>query len=201
MARGKPREDAILRSTLELLEAGGYAALTMDAVASHARASKATLYRRWRGKPELVKAALDSLDAARARAVPDTGALRSDLLATMATLREQAGASYVAMMQDLVHASRHDSALASALRHHAKTEELSPFTLVLNRAVERRQLPARAPRALVHDVAEAMILRQLTLREPFDQAFMVRVVDEVLLPLLASEKSPAQRRSRAAVHR
>jgi AcrR family transcriptional regulator len=191
MARGKPREEAILSSTIELLKSVGYVALTMDGVAAHARASKATLYRRWRGKPELVKAALDSVDAARCQVVPDTGALRSDLIATMAALREQASAPYVAMMQDLVHAARHDTALERLLHQHAETEELSPFSLVLNRAVERKQLPRSAPRALVHDVAEAMILRQLQLGAPFDRAFIVRVVDEVLLPLLRGKRSRA----------
>ena len=48
------REDEILDATLDLLLEVGYDRLTMDAVARRARASKATLYRRWDGKPSLV---------------------------------------------------------------------------------------------------------------------------------------------------
>jgi len=59
---GEPREGAILAATVQLLQAVGYGALTIDGVAAEAHASKATVYRRWRGKAELVKAALDSLD-------------------------------------------------------------------------------------------------------------------------------------------
>ena len=52
------RELQILEATLEVLDEVGYDLLTMDAVASRAKASKATLYRRWKGKPELVVAAI-----------------------------------------------------------------------------------------------------------------------------------------------
>ncbi len=58
MVRGEARTDAILDSALELMAATGYDRLTMDAVASRAGASKATIYRRWPGKSELVTAAL-----------------------------------------------------------------------------------------------------------------------------------------------
>jgi AcrR family transcriptional regulator len=61
--RGRPRsqasEDAILEATLELLAQGGYGAVTVDKVAAIANASKATIYRRWRSKENLVIAAFE----------------------------------------------------------------------------------------------------------------------------------------------
>ena len=67
--------------TLELLQEHGYDRLALDAVATTARASKATLYRRWPTKAELVLAAF--VEGTRQVAVdPDTGTLRGDLLAT-----------------------------------------------------------------------------------------------------------------------
>jgi AcrR family transcriptional regulator len=72
------REQEILDAALEVLADSGYDRLTMDAVAHRAKASKATLYRRWNSKATLVVEAL-----ARAKGVPelpDTGDLRSDLL-------------------------------------------------------------------------------------------------------------------------
>ncbi len=185
MVRGKAREEALLTATIQLLTSVGYEALTMDAVAAHARASKATLYRRWAGKAELVKAALDSLDETDNDAIPETGRLRSDLLAVMHALRDKASASYVRLLQDLVHAARRDPQLAQLLRAHTEANELSPFDVVLRRAIGKKQLSSKAPLELVHDVAEAMILRQLQLEAPFDDAFVLRVVDGVLLPLLA----------------
>ena len=52
------REQEILDATLEVLGDVGYDRLTMDAVATRAKASKATLYRRWNGKVSLVIDAL-----------------------------------------------------------------------------------------------------------------------------------------------
>ena len=43
------REEEILDATVRLLVDVGYDKLTLDAVAAEARASKATLYRRWSG--------------------------------------------------------------------------------------------------------------------------------------------------------
>ena len=65
------REDEILDATVTLLMEVGYDRLTMDAVAARAKASKATLYRRWNGKVSLV---IDALHAAKEPgSVPDTG--------------------------------------------------------------------------------------------------------------------------------
>src|SRR3954452_17491342 len=73
------REQEILDAALEVLADVGYDRLTMDAVAQRAKASKATLYRRWNSKATLVVDAL-----ARTKPLPeapDTGDLRSDLVA------------------------------------------------------------------------------------------------------------------------
>src|ERR1700729_389630 len=86
--RGKPRERAILSAVISLLGETGYEAMTMDAVAARAHASKTTIYRRWPGKSELVRAAVDAYIAARVLPTPnqggeDRGSLRGDLLAVL----------------------------------------------------------------------------------------------------------------------
>ena len=76
------REREILEATLEVLADVGYDRLTMDAVATRARASKATLYRRWNTKVGLVIDALLSRRRRRGRPTPaaarrpDRGVLR-----------------------------------------------------------------------------------------------------------------------------
>ncbi len=184
MARGIAREEAVLAATIVVLQSHGYAGLTLDRVAAEARASKATIYRRWSGKAELVKAALDALDASDQAAVPDTGALRSDLLAVVRSLREKASPSYLAMMTDVVAAARHDTALAELLRAHVEDDTLSPFRAVLLRAKQRGAIARSVDDALVHDVAEAMIVQRLQRGRRLDAAFAARLVDGVLLPLV-----------------
>lgn len=126
-----------------------------------------------------MKAALDAHDARQSEALPDTGELRSDLYAVMRSLRERASESYLAMITGLIAAAKHDA----ALKEHVANEEVSPFLMSLQRAVDRRELAADADSELVHDVAEAMIMRQLTVGT-FDDTFIARVVDDVLLVLL-----------------
>lgn len=68
---------AILRVTYRLLEERGYAAVTTDDIAAEARVSKATIYRLWRTKQQLV------VDAARMRLgnvdAPDLGSFRAEV--------------------------------------------------------------------------------------------------------------------------
>src|SRR5581483_3007831 len=74
------REAEILDATLEILATSGYDRLTMDAVATAAKASKATLYRRWDTKAQLVIDALVRAKGSVHLEPVDTGSLRGDLL-------------------------------------------------------------------------------------------------------------------------
>jgi AcrR family transcriptional regulator len=71
---------ALLVATLEVLRETGYDKLTIDQVVARVHASKATVYRRWSNKAELVCAAFAYSIRAEAP-MPDTGTLRGDLLA------------------------------------------------------------------------------------------------------------------------
>ena len=74
-----PRETELLRVALGILQDRGYHGLTVEAVAGAAHASKATIYRRWPSKSELILAAV--IEGTRQSAVaPNTGTLRGDLL-------------------------------------------------------------------------------------------------------------------------
>ena len=73
------REQEILDAALTLLDEVGYDRLTMDAVATAAKASKATLYRRWNVQGERSSSTPCSRQGGAAGRVPDTGSLRGDL--------------------------------------------------------------------------------------------------------------------------
>jgi AcrR family transcriptional regulator len=190
MARGEVRAEAILAATLAVVGEVGYEAASIDEIARRAGASKATLYRRWRNKAELVRAALDRLDAGHNEAIPDTGALRTDLLAVMASIRARATAGYLALITELALAARRDPDLAAALRSHVGDDELSPFREVLQRGKDRGELSPEVDPALIHDLAEAMIQRQVQVGGELDEAFALRVVDSVILPLISRGGRP-----------
>ena len=74
-----PSRDGVIRAAiLRLLAEVGYGALTMDAVAAEAGVGKATIYRRWRTKQDLVVDTIADLNRVDAMP-PDTGSLEDDL--------------------------------------------------------------------------------------------------------------------------
>lgn len=184
--RGEPREQAILTAVISLLGEAGYEAMTMDAVAARAHASKATIYRRWPGKAELVRAAVDAHIAGRVPVDRDTGSLRGDLLAVLQAMRSHLTPEFMAMMSGLVHAMRTDSELAGRLRSLIDQDPVAEQ--IIGRAVRRGELPAAAEQklaSLVHEVIEAQLFRQLMTSAELDAAFARHVVDDVILPLVA----------------
>lgn len=90
---GRPRDpsrDAVLvEATLTLLAEGGYAGLTMEAVACRAGVGKATLYRRWSSKEQLVVDALASLTEPSDAVAP--AGVRDQLVAMLEAVRRKHG--------------------------------------------------------------------------------------------------------------
>jgi len=87
---GRPRsaeaDSAILYATLDLLVEDGYRALSMESVRQRAGVGKATLYRRYSGKAELVAAAVERLTP-NFGAPDDTGSFRGDFEALLELLQ------------------------------------------------------------------------------------------------------------------
>jgi AcrR family transcriptional regulator len=79
---GRPRseqaEQAIIDAALELFGERGVEGVCVEAVAARAGVGKATIYRRWPSKEELLMAALGSMKAPMSD--PDTGNVRDDLI-------------------------------------------------------------------------------------------------------------------------
>ena len=79
--RDEAREQAILEAAIDLLAEVGYEAMSIESVAVRAKSSKATIYRRYRSKDELVSDAIATLVSEIT--IPDTGSTRADLRALM----------------------------------------------------------------------------------------------------------------------
>jgi AcrR family transcriptional regulator len=176
--------EAILQATIALVGELGYERTSMDAVARRAGAGKATIYRRWPNKAQLVKAALDHYDRGRLPVSPDTGSLRDDLLALVGQLAALATPAHIALMHGLATAMRCDPELAAALQAHVQEEDQQPALPLVERAVARGEVWRPARPEVLDEVLEAMLIRQLQLGLPLDAAFGRHVVDHVLLPLL-----------------
>jgi AcrR family transcriptional regulator len=188
--RGAVREDAILRATLELLAESGYDALTIDAVAARARASKATIYRRWPGKAALVITAVRRHAGQPAAAVPDTGSLRSDLRAALLAMRDTLVGQDAALILGLLIAMHRDPELAGAVREQVLAAKREVFDAVIGRAAARGEVPASTDRALLAEISSAVVFsRLLVTGEPLDEEFTDHLVDAVLMPAIERPSS------------
>jgi len=188
--RGDVREEAILQVTLELLAEVGYDQLTIDGVAARAHCSKATIYRRWQGKAELVITAVRRHSAPPPQPAPGTGSLREDLLAALEAMRSSLAGQDTALLLGLMTAMRHDRELAAVVREQVLDSKREVFGAAVARAVARGELPAGASHTLLAEISSAMLLsRLLVTSEPLDAAFAQELVDDVLLPLLRHQRS------------
>jgi len=188
LPRGRPRDasrdDALREAALSVLAEVGYRALTMDAVAATARAGKATIYRRWDSKLDLVIDSCNQLVSEHIPA-PDTGSLAGDLrefLLSFATfLSGPAGKAAQALVGELPH----EPELAEAFRKSFLRSQRDVLRAVLERAAARGELGEEAPKGMAVELAGAALTYRLMLTgDPLDAAFVDRLVDQVLVPLL-----------------
>jgi AcrR family transcriptional regulator len=188
-ARGAAREAAICDAALELLAEVGYDRMSMDAVATRAHASKATIYRHWPGKYELVLNAVRSR-AAGQHAPVDTGSLRGDLLTILRALADGIGAEDAALLVGALRAMRAAPELGSCMRDQMIEDKRSLARAIVARAVARGELPPEADPDLLHEVAPSLVFFRLLISgRPVDEPFLEHVVDDVLIPLLTYKRA------------
>lgn len=179
------REEAILGATLELLAETGYEALRLDAVASRAKASKATLYRHWPGKAELVVDAVRCYEQADVADEVDTGSLRGDVLATVTAMRDMMSGEMGQLIAGLVAPLQKDPELARVVRTSMLEDKQQITRRMLDRAVARGELPADTDPTIFPEVAPAIVFMQIFLNaEPVDDAYLIHLTDDILIPLM-----------------
>ncbi|MFD3450748.1 TetR/AcrR family transcriptional regulator [Streptomyces sp. NPDC058691] len=178
------REQELYGAVIDLLREAGYDALTMDAVAVRTRSSKATLYRQWSSKQNLVATALKRGKAVHVENV-DTGSLPGDLH-ELADRIGDGSAVDVPLIRGLAHAFAINSNLAEALRQHMIEPKLTGVRQMLGRAADREEIEADVPAAdfMPHMMLGAVVTHRLLEDMEVDAAFMHRYIDAVALPAL-----------------
>jgi AcrR family transcriptional regulator len=179
------REQEILAATLEVLADVGYDRLTMDAVAAAAKASKATLYRRWTNKCTLV---IDALQHAKSPGeVPDTGSLREDLLAAFCGVGGLSDPHAVANFSSVLTAISRDPEFAAAFRRDVIGPKIAFSKAIWERARDRGEVRADLDLDLIEPALAGIVLhRVFILGEAPDLDLITRVVDQILLPAATS---------------
>ncbi|WP_270889578.1 TetR-like C-terminal domain-containing protein [Pedococcus sp. 5OH_020] len=181
------RERQILEATLETLVELGYDKLSFDAVAAAAKASKATLYRRWRTKVDLVIDALQLMLGVEADRYPDTGSLRGDLIAQACAKGGIADERPIQIFGALLTSMHRDPEFHDAVVTRLVAPKLAVTLQTFRAAQERGEIGKGADLSLLASILPAMSLHEamLTGSGP-SRDRLIALVDSVVLPSCAA---------------
>ncbi|ALE05253.1 AcrR family transcriptional regulator [Arthrobacter sp. ERGS1:01] len=183
--RDHTRDPEILEAALAVLAETGYDGMTIDMVAARAKAGKATLYRRWPSKAELVLDAVACLkmgDTDPAH-LPDTGTLRGDLVAMIKPHSIEANERKLQIMAGLMSMLSRSPELMEAATATIVEPRVAVNRVFMGRAVARGEIADTLDVEMLSLVTPAMAaFRVLVLKKPVDREFLISMIDGVLLP-------------------
>ena len=184
------RECELLAVTLRLLRQHGYDGLTVDDVAAEARASKATVYRSWPTKAELVLAAfIEGIQ--QDDDPPDTGTLRGDLVALGDMICGHAR-EHAATIRAVLGEFNRNPALNTALQRFLAGRKAITHDIV-TRAVGRREIDAAAIDSDLWDVLPGyLIYRAVIQNRPPTRKTVRSLVDDVVMAGLGGQRCAGQ---------
>jgi AcrR family transcriptional regulator len=196
-AMGRPRDEradrAIRLATLKLMAETSAHGLRVDDVAARAGVGKATIYRRYRSKDELIMDAIAGLVSEIS--IPDTGGTRSDLLALMrGAVEVYRGSLEAAVMPTVVEAMSRDVELARLVREEFLARRRAALQEVLQRGIERGDLRRDLDIELALDVLGGpLFYRLLITGGPIDEQ-LADGVDELILRGLAPQTTSRRKK-------
>ena len=180
---GRPRsiecDSAILDATLLEYAQRGFEGLSVDSVAVRAGVSKATIYRRFPSKTELVIAAARSLCETAPK--PDCGSLRADLAATLEYLRMMLTdpVSGAVKRQLLTDAQMHEE-LAATHADLVRSRRESAFA-IFRRGMERGEMLPGADVEFAADLLSGpLFYRHLVMHAPITDEYIAQVIDSFM---------------------
>lgn len=183
--RDHTRDPEILDAALEVLAETGYDGMTIDMVAARAKAGKATLYRRWASKAELVIDAVACMkkgDLVHSE-LPDTGTLRGDLVAMIKPHSIEDGEKKLQIMAGLMSMLSREPELAEAANAAIVEPRAAVNRVLMHRAIERGEISADCDIDTLSLISPSMAAyRVLILRKPVDRAFLISLIDGVIMP-------------------
>ena len=191
---------AVLAETYRQLTAGGLSGVSIDEVARNSGVAKTTIYRHWPSRSALLIDACSRMGGPQT--VPDTGALRDDLMTLASTVAEQLqSAAWPSVIPSIIDAAERDPEIATmfSVLHESN---MAPFRAVLQHAKDRGDIRSEAS---VEDLVAAVVGPLFYLRwfskEPIENHFVESVVDAVVKSAGAVESTPAASAPRSAARR
>jgi AcrR family transcriptional regulator len=180
---GRPRDPAcdaaILQATLDVFAEEGYAGVNIDRVAARAGVGKATIYRRYSSKAELV------VEAVRCGAhvddwLPDTGDLRADLTSMMQPLIDRLRGDDAQLLTTFALERLHDPELNEQFDRLVIGKKREHLRHLVSSAIERGDIPRDVDVDLIAEALPALIWHHALYGLPLDDNLLERILDTVL---------------------
>jgi AcrR family transcriptional regulator len=183
-APGRPRSEhsrqAILASTLRLLQETGFSEMSIEAIAADANVGKATIYRWWPSKAALVADAFSN-GADQELRFPDTGSVRVDMSQQMHQLARVFRSKRGRIVAALVGGGQTDAELLEAFRERFLRPRRQEAYATLRRGIERGEIVEDVDLDLILDALYGpMYMRFLIRHDTLTDDFVARLCDLVL---------------------
>jgi hypothetical protein len=178
--RGDALECAIYDAVFHQLQLVGYTGLTMEG----SPPAPGPASRRWTGKQDLVVDAIDHALPSLAD-LPDHGDVREDLLDLLRRMAGMVNSPTGCALQCLLAEVDRDHQISALLHERVLAPRKRSFLAVLGRAADRGQVRREAASPLVAEVGLAMVVQRFLVDgPPVPDAYVVSVLDEVVMPML-----------------
>jgi AcrR family transcriptional regulator len=191
-SRSAKAHGAILRAAAELLGEVGFASMTIEEVATRAKASKATIYRRWPNKGTLaMDAAMAEIDAAAP--FPDTGSVVQDFRVQVAAVARVFSRPRIRhMLLGVVFEAQDDKELREAFRDRYMDPRRDQARAVLERGISRAEIRPDVDTEILFDqLYGALYFRLLVSGGPLNRRFTDKLVDQAFDGVRSEPMSPA----------
>lgn len=184
--RDHSRDAVILEATLDVLAETGYEGTTIDMVAVRAGAARATVYRRWPTKTDLVIDALKRLGPGTVDPglLPDTGSLRSDCIALMQPDTSEQAERRVRVVSGLQAVAGRDERIAAVLTDGGMQPWIEANRILIQRAVDRGEYGPVDVDALAQVLPLMCTCRVAVQQLPITPEYSLTLIDTVLLPAM-----------------
>jgi AcrR family transcriptional regulator len=185
---GRPRSEkarkAVIRSTLALLNRMGFHELTIEAVAAHAGVGKATVYRWWSNKAELVIDAFVSAVEKELR-FPEAGPVLESIHAQMRRWAVIFRSPLGQIVATVIGAGQSEPEILEAFRSHWVEPRRIEARKLLKQAMDNGEIRADLdPDAALDLLYGPLYLRLLLRHAPLDEEF-VNTVFGIVSPVLS----------------
>ncbi|HEV2886939.1 MAG TPA: TetR/AcrR family transcriptional regulator [Jatrophihabitans sp.] len=189
--RGAELERAIKDATIAELACGGYGNVTIESVAARAQTGKASIYRRWPTKQELV---LDSLDAllsgpllsAQEVELDDSISTRDALLTLVRRISALMSGPGGEAMRSIMGESLRDEAFCGVFECDFFDPRKQALIRLLERGVRRGEVRPDAVSVLVPEILAGTLIHRVVLRRrSISDAELVQFVDGLLMPAIS----------------